>query len=92
MSALIAGARIIVARAGAPTLRTAAVRGLSTRFTPSHEYVRVEGAVGTVGITDFAQSQLGDVVFVSLPEVGATYKKGCVRVRHWRVSPRQRLT
>lgn len=54
------------------------VRGLaaSTHFSASHEYVRVEGSVGTVGITDFAQSQLGDVVFVSLPEVGATYKKG----------------
>jgi glycine cleavage system H protein len=40
------------------------------RFTKDHEWVRVEGDVATCGISDYAQSQLGDVVFVELPEVG----------------------
>ena len=40
------------------------------RFTRDHEWVRAEGDVGTCGISDYAQSQLGDVVFVELPEVG----------------------
>jgi hypothetical protein len=51
-----------------------------TKYTKSHEYVTFENGVGTVGITDFAQKALGDVVFVGLPEVGASFKKGCVRV------------
>ena len=46
------------------------------RFTKDHEYVRVEGAVATVGISDYAQQQLGDVVFVELPTVGAKFDKG----------------
>jgi glycine cleavage system H protein len=46
------------------------------RFTKDHEYVRVEGDVGTVGITDYAQQQLGDVVHVELPAVGAKFEKG----------------
>jgi len=46
------------------------------RFTKDHEYVRVEGAVATVGISDYAQQQLGDVVFVELPTVGAKLDKG----------------
>ena len=41
------------------------------RFTKDHEWIRVDGDIGTVGITDYAQTQLGDVVFVELPEVGA---------------------
>ena len=45
-------------------------------FTKDHEYVRVEGAVATVGISDYAQQQLGDVVFVELPKVGAKFDKG----------------
>ena len=40
------------------------------RYTKSHEWVRLEGDVATVGITEFAQSELGDVVYVELPEVG----------------------
>jgi glycine cleavage system H protein len=40
------------------------------RFSKDHEWIRVEGGIGTVGITDHAQSQLGDVVFVEVPEVG----------------------
>jgi glycine cleavage system H protein len=46
------------------------------RFTKDHEYIRVEGDIGVVGITDHAQSQLGDVVFVELPEVGRKVKQG----------------
>jgi glycine cleavage system H protein len=40
------------------------------KYAPSHEWVRVEGDIATVGITDFAQNALGDVVYVELPEVG----------------------
>jgi glycine cleavage system H protein len=45
------------------------------KYTKEHEWVRVEGDVATVGISDFAQSQLGDVVFVELPEVGSQVKR-----------------
>ena len=45
------------------------------RFTEDHEYIRVDGDIGTVGITVHAQEQLGDVVFVELPEVGRTVKQ-----------------
>ena len=41
-----------------------------TKFTKDHEWVRLEGGIATVGITDHAQNALGDVVFVDLPEVG----------------------
>jgi glycine cleavage system H protein len=46
------------------------------KFSKEHEWVRVEGDVGTVGITDYAQQQLGDVVFVEVPEVGRMVEKG----------------
>jgi len=46
------------------------------KFTEEHEWLEVEGEIATVGITDYAQNALGDVVFVELPEVGATYEKG----------------
>ena len=46
------------------------------RYTKDHEYVLVSGDVATVGISDHAQSQLGDVVYVELPEVGAKFAKG----------------
>jgi glycine cleavage system H protein len=46
------------------------------KFTKDHEWIRVDGGVGTVGITDYAQEQLGDVVFVELPDVGKALKKG----------------
>jgi glycine cleavage system H protein len=46
------------------------------RFTKTHEWVRLDGAVATVGITDHAQSQLTDVVFVDLPAVGKPVAKG----------------
>jgi glycine cleavage system H protein len=47
-----------------------------TRYTKEHEYVRLEGDVGVVGISDHAQQQLGDVVFVELPALGAKFAKG----------------
>ena len=47
-----------------------------TRFTKDHEYVRVEGDVAVIGISDHAQQQLGDVVFVELPAVGAELARG----------------
>ena len=43
-----------------------------TRYTPDHEWVRLEGDVATVGITDHAQQALGDIVFIELPEPGRT--------------------
>jgi len=46
------------------------------KYTKDHEWVRVDGAEATVGITDFAQKQLGDVVFVELPEIGRKVKQG----------------
>ena len=46
------------------------------RFTTDHEWVRVEGDIAVVGITDYAQSQLGDVVYVELPEIGRRIEKG----------------
>lgn len=46
------------------------------KYSKDHEWIRVEGNTGVVGITHFAQDQLGDVVFVELPEVGRTLKAG----------------
>ncbi|MGD9783211.1 MAG: glycine cleavage system protein GcvH [Hyphomicrobiaceae bacterium] len=46
------------------------------RFTSDHEYIRIEGDVATVGITRHAQGQLGDIVFVELPEVGRKVTAG----------------
>ena len=52
---------------------------MSTRYTKDHEYIRVEGDTAVVGISDYAQAQLGDVVYVELPSVG----------KAWRRAPRQ---
>ena len=46
------------------------------RYSKDHEWIRVEGGRGRVGITDYAQKQLGDVVFLELPEVGRALKAG----------------
>ena len=46
------------------------------RYTEDHEWARLEGDVIRVGLDDYAQDQLGDIVFVGLPEIGATFKKG----------------
>ena len=45
-------------------------------YTQDHEWIDTNGAVGTVGITDYAHSQLGDITFVELPEAGSAVKKG----------------
>ena len=45
-------------------------------YTQDHEWIAVDGGVGTVGITDYAQSQLGDITYVDLPDVGAVVAKG----------------
>jgi glycine cleavage system H protein len=49
---------------------------MSVYYTKEHEWVRIDGDSATVGITDFAQSQLGDVVFVEVPDAGAQLTKG----------------
>ena len=48
------------------------------KYTKEHEWIRVDDGAGAVGITDFAQQQLGDVVYVELPDVGATMTQGAV--------------
>lgn len=47
-----------------------------TKYTEDHEYVRIEGDVATIGISAYAQEQLGDVVYVELPDVGKSLSKG----------------
>ena len=49
---------------------------MSLYFTKEHEWIRMDGDVATVGITDFAQAQLGDVVFVEVPSAGTQVTKG----------------
>lgn len=49
---------------------------MTVYYTKEHEWVRLEGDTGTVGITDFAQGQLGDIVFVEVPEAGRQVEKG----------------
>ncbi|MCZ7657445.1 MAG: glycine cleavage system protein GcvH [Xanthobacteraceae bacterium] len=49
---------------------------MAKRYTKDHEWIEVDGDVAVVGISDYAQSQLGDVVYVELPEVGKTVSKG----------------
>jgi len=46
------------------------------RYTKEHEWVRAEGDIGTIGITDHAQNELGDIVYVDLPKVGARLEQG----------------
>ncbi len=46
------------------------------RYTEDHEWIKIEGNIGTVGITDYAQKQLGDIVYVELPEVDDEFEKG----------------
>ncbi len=46
------------------------------KYSKDHEWVRVEGDIAVVGITDYAQSELGDIVYVELPEVGTKVQKG----------------
>ena len=46
------------------------------KYTEDHEWISMDGSIGTVGISEYAQVQLGDVVFVEVPEIGMDYKKG----------------
>lgn len=48
------------------------------RYTKEHEWVKADGGTATVGITDFAQRELGDIVYVELPEIGRTFAAGDV--------------
>ena len=48
---------------------------MTTLYTSDHEWLSIDGDVATIGITDYAQAQLGDVVFVELPQVGRSLKK-----------------
>jgi len=48
----------------------------TTLFTTDHEFLRVEGDIAIVGVTDYAQAQLGDIVFVELPPTGKTIERG----------------
>jgi glycine cleavage system H protein len=48
---------------------------MTVLYTPDHEWLRIDGDVATVGVTDYAQTQLGDVVFVDLPKIGRVVKK-----------------
>ena len=67
---------------GVPSFPSRIVRQMMTtipednRYAKSHEYVHVEGDTGTIGITDYAQKELGDVVFVELPQVGTQLEAG----------------
>jgi len=49
---------------------------MSTYYTEDHEWISVDGETGTVGISAYASKQLGDVVFVELPDIGASFDKG----------------
>jgi glycine cleavage system H protein len=49
---------------------------MTVRYTKDHEYISVDGDTGTVGISDYAQAQLGDVVYVELPAIGKVLKQG----------------
>ena len=49
---------------------------IDLKFTKSHEWVKLDGEIATIGITDYAQHQLGDVVFIELPEMGDKFDQG----------------
>jgi glycine cleavage system H protein len=49
---------------------------MSRYFTKEHEWIEVEGDIGTVGISDYAQGQLGDITFVEMPAIGARFNSG----------------
>ena len=49
---------------------------MTIKFTKDHEWIRTDGDVGTVGISDYAQESLGDIVFVEVPDRGAKFQKG----------------
>ena len=59
------------------------------RFTQSHEWIRVENGIATVGITQYAAEQLGDVVYVELPEAGKEARRRAPKRRWWKASRRR---
>ena len=61
------------------------------RYATSHEWIKVDGDTGTVGITDHAQQELSDVVFVDLPKIGAKIATGAVVAAHIQTKTAQRL-
>lgn len=77
----VRGAPVVPFSAGEFSMRAATMRAYSTvvdglKYAKSHEWAKVDGDTATVGISDFAQSELGDVVYVELPEVGSQVQKG----------------
>ncbi|GAB9464017.1 hypothetical protein Gpo141_00001458 [Globisporangium polare] len=74
----MAAARRPTVAAARAFARPSAQAFFSTKYTKQHEYITLNGKEGTIGITDFAQNSLGDVVFVDLPAVGETFTKGDV--------------
>lgn len=62
-------------KSGAPSMSVGAFR-FASHFTYAHEYAFTDGKIATVGITEYAENALGDVVFIDLPEVGDDYEKG----------------
>jgi Glycine cleavage H-protein len=57
-------------------ITTTSTRYLSTLYAPTHEYVKISGNIGTIGITDHAAGALGDIVYIELPQVGKSFKAG----------------
>lgn len=58
-----------------PTREVSKLNPVDLKYTSTHEWVKAEGDVATVGITDYAQSELGEIVFVELPKVGSKFQK-----------------
>ncbi|TYZ60751.1 hypothetical protein PybrP1_007792 [[Pythium] brassicae (nom. inval.)] len=75
-SALSKSALVRPSAAAFALARPSTAAYFSTKYTKAHEYITLNGKEGTVGITDFAQNSLGDVVFVDLPSVGQSFAKG----------------
>ncbi|XP_076012433.1 glycine cleavage system protein H (aminomethyl carrier), b [Genypterus blacodes] len=69
-AAHLSAARLVWRSDSPRTLSSASVLSSALKFTDKHEWVQVEGGIGTVGISNFAQEALGDVVYCGLPEVG----------------------
>ncbi|KAF0754342.1 hypothetical protein AaE_005374 [Aphanomyces astaci] len=68
--------RVLRSVARAPAASAFSRRCFTTKFAPSHEYLTIAGNQATIGITDFAQNALGDVVYVELPAIGDQVTKG----------------
>ncbi|XP_068595337.1 glycine cleavage system protein H (aminomethyl carrier), b [Brachionichthys hirsutus] len=69
-AAQLSAARLVWSSGSPRALSSTSVLSTALRFTDKHEWVRVEGDIGTIGVSDYAQDALGDVVYCGLPEVG----------------------